>query len=77
MTGGFQERGKCLFIGLAVRSILSPTVFPFSSFILRVNVVEMELIALSQPCIANFLIVMIMIAKSHKSGHVGQGCSKN
>ena len=29
---GFQELGQCLFIGLADRSILSLTVFPFSSF---------------------------------------------
>ena len=30
-TGGFQEQGQCLFIGLAARSLLSPAVFPFSS----------------------------------------------
>ena len=37
--GGFREQGQCLFIGLAARSVLSPTVFPFSSFIIWVGIV--------------------------------------
>ena len=35
----FQEQGQCLFIVLAARSPLSPTVFHFSSFILWVGIV--------------------------------------
>ena len=38
-TGVFQEQGHFLFIGLAARSFWSPTVFPFSSFILWVGIV--------------------------------------
>ena len=38
-TGGFRELGQCLFIGLAAGSLLSPSVFPFSSFFLWVGIV--------------------------------------
>ena len=31
-TGGFQEQGKCLFIGLAVHSLFVPCCFPFLIF---------------------------------------------
>ena len=40
-TGGFQEQGQCLFVGPAARSLLSPTVFSFSSFFIWVGVVEL------------------------------------
>ena len=36
---GFKSRANCLFIDLAARSLLSPAVFPFSSFILWVGIV--------------------------------------
>ena len=41
-TGAFQELGQCLFIGLAARSLWTPTVFPFSSFTLGVGIVGLR-----------------------------------
>ena len=40
-TGGFQVHGQCLFVNLAARLFFSPAVFPFSSFILWVGIVEL------------------------------------
>ena len=40
-TGGFQEQGQLIFIGLAARSHMYPPVFPFSDFILWVGIVEL------------------------------------
>ena len=38
-TGGFQEQGQCLFIGLAARSIFVSYSFPFFFFHLWVGIV--------------------------------------
>ena len=56
-TGGFQEQGKCLFIGLAARSLLfSLSLLWFCGFVLWSWGLRTDrvLIALSKPCIANF-----------------------
>ena len=60
-TGGFQEQGQCLFIGVAARSLFVSCCFPFLFFHSMgwyceagvFGLIGCLLIALTLPCITN------------------------